>query len=1226
MSVIKKSFIKIAALMLGVTLVATACDFGSSSSTSETSQSSSSEVSTQTPVTSSDISSSTTSSNSQSSVSSTTSSSIIPTLTGISLNTDSVKKEYNYGETLNLAGLVVNASYSNNTTTQVTGYTTNPANGSELKTVGENDIVVTYQSFTASFKITVSKVLTGIELNAETVKKEYAYNENLDLTGLVVTAKYNDNSSAAVTDYTTNPANGAALTNLGENTVTVTYNEKTASFKINVVKTLTGIELDTANVKKEYNYGEALDLSGLVVTAKYNDNSTAAVTDYTTNPVNGATLTTAGENTVTVTYKEKTASFKIEVAKTLTGIDIDIDNVKTEYYYNDELDLSGLVVKAKYDDNSVETVTDYTTNPANGTVLKALGENTVTVTYGTFTKEFTITVGRKLINLKVEAKGAQKIFYQGDEYHPWGLYVTAFYNDGFVTSIGDYTTDPAIGTILDTVGKVTVTVSYQGFKDTYEITVEPALVPETGNKLVLDLSQELDFSISGLTAYVNARGTTPNSDYFQCFYFYKNSNAEGSMTTVNSKLRVMEGDVIRNSDSLHGVTSITVNGGNGNFRLFAGYTEDEMYEFLEAESNGGDRIYNNVPNVNYIKLVGKYDSHPADISSIEFTYTRDENNQPVDGVKSTVDLSNNQGTYTRGTNTIVIENNNVTFNGVVYTFTGIIYKQANLFFADANGNLLLVSLTSVNQIEVKDPINAYSSANGAYDKHIPATKITMKIDGVVTAANTADTRKEVAVGDKFDISATSDAYPVEAVNIKLVDETNGEPDAYVGTYSLKDTVTVRDVYGTVPEFETALNNIMPEFELKVNPIVVTKENGAYKVTYSDVGNEYYAGTSGTFDATVVNGKIDFSSGCLSITIDTSAEKLSFEYIDDEAYVMCMGDMSYNFASSSKVTAKLENGRVTVLNGGDFYLDCTTSNGIESKLYFHVPAYIPATLTVDTAPVTLKVDETHQINATIPVDATDDTILYESSDETVATVDENGLVKAVAAGEATITITTNDDETTITVTVEADVQANTVTYKFDDDTSSNNAYTLVVVEGVEATIEGQLHFTYKNNKYVYDGNEDVYFVIRISGSQAYLDFTTDYTYDVFGYLGPIYIYSGEMEGTIFLTEVVEETPAPVPTPDPQPVTTTLQFLLDDVDSATHTLVVVVGESAVIDDDYKFEFDGAKYVWEDDSYCYFTLHQNDGNYYIEYNDDNYQFFYYGVVNMYESAGIINLVLVD
>lgn len=1035
MSVIKKSFIKIATLMLGVSLAATACDFGkSTSSTSEISQSSSSEVSTQTtPVTSSDISSSTTNSstssvsssssnNSTSSVSSVTSSSIIPTLTGISLNTDNVKKEYTYGENLSLAGLVVTASYSNNTTTQITGYTTNPADGSELKTLGENDVTVTYETFTASFKITVSKVLTGIELN-------------------------------------------------------------------------------TDNVKKEYGYNEALDLTGLVVTAKYNDNSTAVVTDYTTNPVNGTLLANAGENTVTVTYQEKTATFKINVIKVLTGIDIDINNVKTEYYYNDELDLSGLVVKAKYDDNSVEIVTDYTTDPANGAVLETLGENTVTVTYGTFTKEFKITVERKLTGISVEAKGAQKVFYQGDEYHPWGLCVDAFYNDGFVTGIGDYTTDPAIGTILDTVGKFTVTVSYHGFKDTYEITVEPALVPETGNKLVLDLSNELDFSIAGLTAYVNARGTTPNSDYFQCFYFYKNSNAEGSMTTVNSKLRVMAGDVIRNADSLHGVTSITVNGGNGNFRLFAGYTEDEMYEFLESESNGGDRIYTDVPNVNYIKLVGKYDNYPADISSIEFTYTRDENHQVVDGVKSTVDLSNNQGTYTKGTNTIVIENNAVTFNGVEYTFTGIIYKQANLFFADANDNLLLITLTNANQINVKDPTNAYNSINGAYDKTVPATKITFKIDGLERAFNTIDTREELITGETFNVSATSDAYPVENVAITLVDETNaGEADAFVGTYTPKAQMVIMDYYTG------------DENDLTINPIVVTKENDKYYMQYSDVAVGDYPGFSGKFEAFISRKtKIVTYQDELTITIDTEEKTIDLNYSDEDYTYFKEGSIGYNFVSSNKPTASLVNGTVTALNAGNFYLDMKTSNGLEEKYYFSVSTYIQAIIEVAVDPVELKVGETHQIDAKLNDDATNQEMRFASSDESVVTVTQTGLVTAVKEGTASIEIYSADDFTEIDFTVtNGAVSVKTTTYSFED--QDGGQHTLVVKEEVEAVLDDDYHFTYSNGHYVYDEDADCYFDIRHAGKDLLDYYDTNMT--IFGYYNYIVVAYGE-EGTFDL---------------------------------------------------------------------------------------------------------------
>jgi hypothetical protein len=59
--------------------------------------------------------------------------------------------------------------------------------------------------------------------------------------------------------------------------------------------------------------GEAFDSTGLVVTAAYDDGSQKAVTGYTLSPANGAALTTAGTQTVTVTYDGKTAAFYLTV-------------------------------------------------------------------------------------------------------------------------------------------------------------------------------------------------------------------------------------------------------------------------------------------------------------------------------------------------------------------------------------------------------------------------------------------------------------------------------------------------------------------------------------------------------------------------------------------------------------------------------------------------------------------------------------------------------------------------------------------------------------------------------------------------------------------------------------------------------------------------------------------------------------------------------------------------
>ena len=83
----------------------------------------------------------------------------------------------------------------------------------------------------------------------------------------------------------------------------------------------------------------------------------------------------------------------------------------------------------------------------------------------------------------------------------------------------------------------------------------------------------------------------------------------------------------------------------------------------------------------------------------------------------------------------------------------------------------------------------------------------------------------------------------------------------------------------------------------------------------------------------------------------------------------------------------------------------------------------STMTAELSEIRAKLTEkgqTVELTATVaPENATNKNVIFETSDEKVATVDGNGKVSAVANGKATITVTTEDGEKTAAceVTVE-----------------------------------------------------------------------------------------------------------------------------------------------------------------------------------------------------------------
>ena len=239
-------------------------------------------------------------------------SSVVPTIIGITLNTDKVKKEYKYAEPLDLTGLVVTANYSDGTSVAVNNYTTNIRNGDYLIISGVYNIIVSYERFNAYFSVTVANELTKITINTDEVKKYYTTGDKLDLSGLEVTAVYDDGTTEVVTDYSTYPVNGTTLNDYGTQGVAVTYKQFNATFEI-FVKAPKTLNVDTSKAKLVYEQGEQFSTSGLSVSVTYTDGTVESQNNFTTNPADGAVLNEIGTFDVTVTAKNLTAKYQITV-------------------------------------------------------------------------------------------------------------------------------------------------------------------------------------------------------------------------------------------------------------------------------------------------------------------------------------------------------------------------------------------------------------------------------------------------------------------------------------------------------------------------------------------------------------------------------------------------------------------------------------------------------------------------------------------------------------------------------------------------------------------------------------------------------------------------------------------------------------------------------------------------------------------------------------------------
>ncbi len=246
---------------------------------------------------------------------------------------------------------------------------------------------------TYQFEVEVVAV-RSIAITEAPYRTEFSYGEELDLSGMVLTATFNNGTTGTTEKYT---VSGYDSKLYGEQTINISFKGYSASLNVTVIDDrvyATAIELTSLPDKTVYIRGESLDFTGMVISAINTDGSVTAVRGYN---ITGFNKLKVGTQTLTVTYTDPTVqqvfslTFDITVrAAAVSSVQIQTLPSKLYYYPYEQLNTSGLSLLVTYENDTFENITsgyeleyDFTTS----------GTKNVTITYGGQSAQFTVTVG-----------------------------------------------------------------------------------------------------------------------------------------------------------------------------------------------------------------------------------------------------------------------------------------------------------------------------------------------------------------------------------------------------------------------------------------------------------------------------------------------------------------------------------------------------------------------------------------------------------------------------------------------------------------------------------------------------------------------------------------------------------------------------------------------------------------------------------------------------------------
>ena len=232
---------------------------------------------------------------------------------------------------------------------------------------------------------------------------------------------------------------------------------------------------------------------------------------------------------------------------------------------------------------------------------------------------------------------------------------------------------------------------------------------------------------------------------------------------------------------------------------------------------------------------------------------------------------------------------------------------------------------------------------------------------------------------------------------------------------------------------------------------ITADNTAINANFQNEDNKDYLSV-GSYDISITHkaeyklfGAVLFSSEDNKTVklnvVDTVAPVFNEDVpAEIEVYKDCsIENIEETFKATdlSDVEITVDNENVDYSTVGEYTTNVYATDGSGNVTAKEVKIIVKEpTINVDPTNITLTVGETASISATVK--GKDQTVEWTSSDESVATVDNNGKITAVKKGTSTITAKANDVQTTVAIIVTSKTTSSSNNSNSNTQTSSGSS--------------------------------------------------------------------------------------------------------------------------------------------------------------------------------------------